>query len=245
MSGKPSVVRVNGTYLKMIEAGKGGPTLVFLHYWGGSSRTWSAVVADLAAYHRCVSLDFRGWGRSDKQAGAYELETLANDVIGVIGELGLGNYVIIGHSMGGKVAQIVAATAPNGLRRLILVAPAPPTSLGVPEEQRAGMLASYQSWEGAEKVVGILSALPLNDAQRQQVIEDMLCGYRAAKREWPERGIMADIADNARRIAVLVHVIVGDANRIEPEQALRSAFGDVVPNTGFTVLPGRGAPRSA
>lgn len=240
MSGKQSSVHVNGVDINVVEAGAGDPSFVFLHYWGGSSRTWGPVMDSLSRTHRCVAIDFRGWGQSDKTALDHGLETLAGDVAGVIGALGLKDFVIVGHSMGGKVAQLLAAQRPAGLKGLVLVAPAPPTALAVPEKQRQGMLQSYQSREGAEMVIGILSALPLSDAHREQIIEDILSGSADAKRAWPENGMIADISDAASRIAVPVRVIVGDADNIESESALRAAFGKVIPSADFVILPGVG-----
>lgn len=240
MSGEQSVLHVNGVDVNVVDVGEGGPALVFLHFWGGSSRTWGPVIENLSRVARCIAIDFRGWGRSNKDATDHELETLADDVIGVVDALRLEEFTIVGHSMGGKVAQLVAARRPEGLKQLILIAPAPPTSLGVPKEQRQGMLASYQAREGAEQVVGILAARPLSQAHREQVVEDILSGSPDAKRAWPEKGMTQDISAEASRITVPVHVIVGGADNIETEASLRAAFGKVVPGTEFTVLPGVG-----
>jgi len=202
MSGEQSVLHVNGVDVNVVDVGEGGPALVFLHFWGGSSRTWGPVIENLSRVARCIAIDFRGWGRSNKDATDHELETLADDVIGVVDALRLEEFTIVGHSMGGKVAQLVAARRPEGLKQLILIAPAPPTSLGVPKEQRQGMLASYQAREGAEQVVGILAARPLSQAHREQVVEDILSGSPDAKRAWPEKGMTQDISAEASRITV-------------------------------------------
>ncbi len=239
MSGERSI-SVDGIQIHIVDLGSKKPTLIFLHYWGGSSRTWYPAIKDLSATNRCVAIDFRGWGRSSKIATNYDLHTLADDVVNVIEQLGLDDCIIIGHSMGGKVAQIVAARRPNGLKRLILVAPAPPTPLDVPEEQGRGMVASYGSREGIEAAIGILAALPLSAAHREQVIEDSLCGAPTAKRAWPERGMIEDVSDQASTIDVPVHVIVGSADGIESERSLRATLGKVIPNTEFIVLPGVG-----
>ena len=240
MSVKQNVLRVNDLDINVADSGAGAPALVFLHYWGGSSRTWTPVIERLSDTQRCVAIDFRGWGRSGKQAADYDLETLVRDVIGIVDTLGLDDFILIGHSMGGKVAQLVAAQRPAGLRRLILIAPAPPTGLDVPQEQRQGMTASYQAREGAEMVIGILSALPLSDAHCEQVIEDTLCGSPEAKRAWPETGMTKDISGQASKIDVPVRVIVGSADNIETEASLRAAFERVIPGTQFIVLPGVG-----
>ncbi|WP_338523758.1 alpha/beta hydrolase [Pseudomonas batumici] len=240
MSSNQSILRVNNVDINVVDVGQGSPTLVFLHYWGGSSRTWAPVITALSKTHRCVAIDFRGWGQSDKDAEVYDLETLADDVAQVIAKLGLTEYVIVGHSMGGKVAQLLASERPEGLKGLVLVAPAPPTALSVPQEQRQGMIAAYQVREGAEAVIGILATQPLSDAHREQVIEDTLCGAAGAKQAWPEVGMVQDITGQASKIAVPVHVIVGGADNIESEASLRQAFAGVIPQAGFVVLGGVG-----
>ena len=240
MSRKQLTVHVNNVDLNVVQSGGGSPALLFLHYWGGSSRTWSEVMQLLSADHRCVAIDFRGWGASDKSAADHGLETLADDVEGVVSQLGLDEFVIVGHSMGGKVAQLLGGKGLPGLRGLVLIAPAPPTPLPVPEEQRQGMLASYQAREGAKAVVGLLSARRLTDEQREQVVEDTLGGGAEAKRAWPEKGMTADISGEAARISVPVRVVVGSADTVESERSLRAAFAGVVPAAEFVVLPGVG-----
>jgi pimeloyl-ACP methyl ester carboxylesterase len=240
MSPKQTILHVNDVDLNVVDIGGGAPALVFLHYWGGSSRTWIPVIEHLSSAHRCVAIDFRGWGQSSKESDDYSLETLASDVIDVVGKLGLKEFFLLGHSMGGKVAQLVASRHPHGLRGLILFAPAPPTPLDVPEEDRKGYVGLYQSREGAMTVIRNLTPHPLPDAFREQIIEDTLRGSLGAKQAWPLHGMMADISSEASRIAVPVHIIAGGDDSIEPEATLRAAFGKVLRNVNFIVIPGVG-----
>ena len=233
-------LRVNDVDLHVTEVGSGAPTLVFLHYWGGSSRTWMPVMERLASAYRCLAIDFRGWGQSGKEARDYGLQTLASDVIAVIGQLRLENFFVLGHSMGGKVAQLVAAGNPVGLQGLILFGPAPPAPMTVPEEQRKGYVGLYDSREGAERVIGNLTPHPLPDAFREQIIEDSMRASPGAKRAWPMEGMIADIRDEAARITVPVHVIAGGDDSVEPEASLRAEFGKALRKVDFTVLPGVG-----
>jgi pimeloyl-ACP methyl ester carboxylesterase len=83
------------------------------------------------------------WGKSHHHANDYSLSAQAGDVEGVIEELNQMDFVLVGHSMGGKIAQILAARQPVGLRAVVLVAPAPPTPLHVPDAQNQSMLNSY------------------------------------------------------------------------------------------------------
>lgn len=59
------------------------PALVFLHYWGGSTRTCGQVVIRLPG-RSTLSIDFRGWGRSSDLPGPYTLDQFASDILDVI-----------------------------------------------------------------------------------------------------------------------------------------------------------------
>lgn len=240
MANRGTLLHVNDVDLNVVAVGRGAPALVFLHYWGGSSRTWAPVIAHLASTNHCVAIDFRGWGESSKGASDYGLTTLASDVIAVIEKLGLVEYFILGHSMGGKVAQLVAARHPAGLRGLILYAPAPPTPMNVPEDQRRGYVSLYESRQGVEIVIRNLTPHTLPDSLREQIIEDTLRGSPGARRAWPLEGMIADISEEARKITVPVHIIAGGDDSVEPESSLRAVFGEVLRNVDFVVLRGVG-----
>lgn len=101
------------------------PRLVFLHYWGSSHRTYDQVIDRLASGCAVVSFDHRGWGESRHLPGPYGISDLADDVLRIVEELDIDRYVPVGHSMGGKTAQLVASQRPNGLAALALIAPSP------------------------------------------------------------------------------------------------------------------------
>src|SRR5271156_2313208 len=143
MSARSHKIGVGQVEIFAEDTGQGSPALVFLHYWGGSRRTWSGVIEQLSGRFRCIAVDLRGWGKSDHSSDDYNLYSQADDVEGVIEELNLMEYVFVGHSMGGKIAQILAGRRLDGLQAVVLVAPAPPTPLHVPDAQKLSMLTSY------------------------------------------------------------------------------------------------------
>ncbi len=96
-------VASNGLAIHVEEQGEGDLSLVFLHYWGGSSRTWKHVTAGLAPDFHTIAIDHRGWGESDAPASGYALADLAADAEGVVKALDLKRYILVGQSMGGKV----------------------------------------------------------------------------------------------------------------------------------------------
>ena len=233
-------IRVDDLDLYVEDHGGGAPALVFIHYWGGSSRTWSEVMASLAYRFRCIAVDLRGWGKSDRHAQDYSLFTQASDVEHVIAALDVDNFVLVGHSMGGKIAQILAARRPRGLRGLVLVAPAPPTPILAPEEQKRRMLESYATAEGVQDALQVVAHRPLNEEQRRQVTEDTLGGAEGAKIAWVSQGMALDISEQAAAISAPVCVIVGSADQVESEAVLRRTLLPLMPHARFEILEGVG-----
>ena len=81
-------IQTQGAVIRISESGSGEPACVFLHYWGGSGRTWNDVIDRIDGRARCVALDQRGWGDSIATDGRYDLAALADDVQGVVAALG-------------------------------------------------------------------------------------------------------------------------------------------------------------
>jgi pimeloyl-ACP methyl ester carboxylesterase len=152
--------------------GTAEPALVFLHYWGGASRTWRKVTAELEGQFKTVAYDARGWGKSDKASAGYKMADLADEALSLVKALGIKQYVMVGHSMGGKVAQLAASRRPEGLLGLVLVAPAQPTPRRNPEEMREGQLHAYDNRENVLKTIGSgrLTARPPSPEILEQIV---------------------------------------------------------------------------
>jgi pimeloyl-ACP methyl ester carboxylesterase len=84
----------------VFETGSAEPDLLFLHYWGGSARTWKDAISRLSSDFRCIAYYQRGWGLSDAPAQGYSITE------GIASALHLRRYVLVGHSMGGKVGAV-------------------------------------------------------------------------------------------------------------------------------------------
>lgn len=226
--------------LTYADTGEGEAMLIFLHYWGGSARTWAPVIARLEPRARCIALNLRGWGGSSALDGRYGLDAMVDDVIMLISALKPKTFVIVGHSMGGKLAQMVAKRDPAGLRGIVLVAPAPPTPMAVPAPQRSAMLDSYQTREGVLQALGALTASPLPEALCEQVIADTLAGHPDAKRAWTEAGMLEDVSAGLDKVSIPVQVVVGDQDQVERHDNLRASLTPALPQTRFSILTGVG-----
>lgn len=102
------------------------PTVVFVHGLGGSATNWTDLAAGLSARVRGLALDLPGFGRSDPPAGGdYSVAAHADAVLCFLA--GRGESVhLVGNSLGGAVALLVAARRPELVRTLTLVSPAVP-----------------------------------------------------------------------------------------------------------------------
>lgn len=105
------------------DIGHGAP-VVILHGLFGSKRNWGAIAKQLSAHHRVLTLDLRNHGESPWVDGM-DYRDMAQDVAQFIERLGLGPCTMIGHSMGGKTAMMLALTRPELIRRLVVVDIAP------------------------------------------------------------------------------------------------------------------------
>ena len=228
----------NGVELHVEQRGAGAPAMIFLHYWGGSSRTWRHVVDRVAPEFRTVTVDQRGWDRSGAPATGYTLADLADDAQAVVAALDLERYILVGHSMGGKVSQLIASRRPRGLVGVVLVAPAPPGPLDLPLAVREGMLHAYDTRDSIVATVEqVLAPDGLDPDDLEAVIADGLAGAPAARAAWPLSTSQEDIAPALARIHVPVIVISGDHDRVDPPEALQRELLPRLGQVELHVLP--------
>ena len=95
-------------------SGAGHPALVMMHFLGGSAREWDEVSAILCPRFQCIAVDLPGFGAAAEIPG-YSVEHMADAVADLLGHLRLERYILIGHSMSGKVAA-VPRPPPSGSR---------------------------------------------------------------------------------------------------------------------------------
>lgn len=217
------------------------PTLVFLHFWGGTSRTWDAVVGELEG-HDIITIDARGWGASRDLAGPYDLEQLARDTLAVVSDAGVNDFVLVGHSSGGKVAQLAAAAHPSGLRGVVLVGSAPPRPLpSVTPEFQDQLVHAYDSEDSAAGVIStVLTTVELSPATLATAVSDARASDEAARVEWPLRGITQDITGQAKRVEVPVLVVVGADDQVESPADTKEFLLPYLATSRLMVLPAVG-----
>lgn len=138
-----------------------GPPLIVLHGLFGSARNWTTVAKQLARTHRVYALDLRNHG-SSPWSDSMSYRDLADDVQHFIARLGAGPVAVLGHSMGGKTAMMLALEHPLWVKRLIVVDIAPVAYEG-------GELKFYISAMQSVRLEGLARRSEADEQLRDQV----------------------------------------------------------------------------
>ena len=134
-------LQLNGITLYYEVHGTGMP-LVLIAGLASDSQSWGPVIPDLARQFQVILFDNRGSGRTAPQDLPLSLSQIAHDVLELLNRLAVPAAHILGHSMGGYIAQLLTLKHPERIRRLILAGTSPQSS------HRNGQL--MQDWRNAD-----------------------------------------------------------------------------------------------
>ena len=250
------LVDLGDVSLHVLDAGEGGRPVMLVHGFTATADEVAGIVEPLAgAGWHAVAPDLRGHGRSDRptEAGAYSLEIMAADVLRLADWLGWDRFALLGHSMGGGIAQLIALDHPDRLTGLVLAStfhgPVPGITmdliqLGQWVVQAAGMegLADAQAARQAESPESVAA---------HERLEQAIPGYAEQSRArlvstspdmWMAMApLFVDQEDRLERLTKLevpTAVIVGELDGTMFDDCRRLA--EAIPGAHLTVLPGAG-----
>jgi pimeloyl-ACP methyl ester carboxylesterase len=149
-------IQANGAAFHVARTGK-GPPLLLLHGWPEFWLTWEPVMTRLADRHTLIAPDLRGFGDSDKPAGAFGPGDHASDMLSLLDALGIEKAGVVGHDVGGAAMQPMARQAPEGLAGLFFfnfVYPAIGARMGAPDRLNEIWYQSFHQMEFAPALVG-------------------------------------------------------------------------------------------
>ncbi|HEX5910983.1 MAG TPA: alpha/beta hydrolase [Thermoleophilaceae bacterium] len=108
--------------LHVLEAGEPGkPPVLLLHGYPQHAWCWRHVIPLLAPHHRLIAPDLRGFGWSDCPEGGYDPVTFAADAVALLDALEIEQADVVGHDWGGSTAFALALTAPERVRRMVIL----------------------------------------------------------------------------------------------------------------------------
>lgn len=113
-------VRANGIRQNFIDAGNGAP-VVLLHGFPETNYAWRHQIPVLAANHRVIAPDLRGYGETEKPATGYDKRSMAQDIVALLDTLGIDKVALVGHDRGARVATRLAKDHPQRVDRLMVM----------------------------------------------------------------------------------------------------------------------------
>jgi len=135
---EPEKIVVGGRTLRYLRRGQGSDVVILVHGFGGDLNNWLFNHEALAAGRTVYALDLPGHGESSKDVGAGTLHELAQAVAAFMDAAGVSAAHLVGHSLGGAVALALAASEPQRVRSLALLA-----SAGLGAEIDAGYIEGF------------------------------------------------------------------------------------------------------
>ncbi len=232
----------NGAVSLALETRGHGPSaLVFAHGWISGRRMWYDVVERLdPARFTSYLLDFRGAGLSDRPPRAdHEFTDYANDLRAAIAATGR-RVTVVGHSMGGKVAQFVALAPPDAVERLVLIAPGSPNAIAIEEKHRALATAAYGSREKIERFQRGAMAKTVAPETMARLVDDALVAQRETWEGWYESGRAIDFSAEMEAIALPTFILAGERDPLASPARVKRDVADRIRGSAFLTLKGVG-----
>ena len=227
-------------HLKKWESGSSGVKIIFLHGFPLDHTIWQPVLPFLQGSAHCILPDLRGHGESPVSEGVSTMLEMADDVAGLMDDLGMERAVLVGHSMGGYISFAFAKAFPERLQGLALVATHP---LADDEHKRLNRLQTADTIEqtGVETLAASMPASLTSDpkirAQLQNIIRKISpAGAAAALRGMAEREESLSLLD---KIQVPAVVIAGERDSIVP-LSLAAEMASRLPKGKLVAIPNGG-----
>ncbi len=211
------------------------PPLLLLHSLGTSAEVWAPIVAALAPQFHVLRPDMRGHGATAATPGPYSIAQLAQDAIGLLDALGLGRVAVVGLSIGGLIAQQVAADAPGRVSALVLI----DTALTIPPANLWHERATLVRAKGMAAVVESVIARWVTPAASPHAAEPLRTLLLATAPESyaasAEAIAAADLSEQSRGIACPTLVLVGDGDQATPVSSAE-ALRDAIPGARLEII---------
>ncbi|MFB2557077.1 alpha/beta hydrolase [Herbiconiux liangxiaofengii] len=223
------------------------PTLVYLHALGSSRDAFIEVASRLTSTFDVLGLDLPGFG-DEAPRGAATVEEIVEFVVSRIAFASPSRWLLVGHSMGGKIASLVAARALSGeapvfgLAGVVLLAGSPVSPEPMEEERRQRMIGWAESGpvtgEDARTFISANTAGPLPPSADALVVRDLARTDASAWVAWLRRGSEEDWSASVEPLELPALIVSGSDDGDLGPQAQTALNGPLYPRARFEVIEG-------
>lgn len=237
------LMTANSVRLHYVDEGPSeAPALVFANSLGTDVRVWDALLDHLPAGFRTIRYDLRGHGLSDAPEGEYRMADLVGDAAGLMDRLDLRDAVFVGLSIGGVVAQGLAAARPDLVRALVLC-------------NTAARIGTAESWRERIEAVRSRGIAAIADALLERWFSpefraaqpDELVGWRHMLTRTPASGYMAccaalagaDLRASTASLTLPTLAVAGSVDGSTPPDLVRATAATIA-GARFEVIDGVG-----
>ena len=232
----------DGTHLRVRLVGEGEiknkTTSLLVHGWGVSGNLWDTVLKQWPKNAGLlVAPDLRGSGWSGKPHTGYTLEQHAQDMIELMNYLGLGKISLLGHSMGGAIAQLIACKIPDRVSKLILVSPVPASGIALPNDVSDFFRSGAGHYESFEKIARSSMAVPPSEVAYHAFLSDAASVTKEAYLEGFEAWKNASFAEQLQKITAETIVFGGEAEPYLPAAFLQDQVVSKIKGARFVSIP--------
>jgi len=218
----PQMLEAGGQRLRYLQLGSGGTPVVLLHGFGADLNTWMFNQPALAERQSTVALELPGHGGSSKEVGAGDPDALTAALEAALDALGIARMHLVGHSMGGAIAVLLAARRPDCIASLTLIAPA-----GFGAEINAGFIDGFvrasrrkDAAEVLQQLVhdpSLVSRTMVEDVLRYKRLDGVVQALETIAAAWFPAGRQArDVTNDVTALQAPVQVIWGREDRVIP-----------------------------
>lgn len=222
--------------------GEGPHKVIAVHGWLADRSAYAPVLADLdtGAFEFAV-VDLRGYGEARDAPGAFTTAEAAADVVALADHLGWARFSVVGHSMGGGVAQHVLADVPDRVRRIVGISPVPASGVTMPPEQRELFESAGHAADSRRAIIDFTTGGGRPAAWLRRMVDRSFARSDAkAFRAWLDSWADNDFQDRVTGSPVPALAVVGALDPALSADVMRRTWLPAFPRAELVELPGTG-----
>jgi pimeloyl-ACP methyl ester carboxylesterase len=222
--------------------GTGSSVVLALHGWHGGRWSFEPLLPalDLEKW-TWICPEYRGYGRSSHRRGQFTMAEAANDCIDILTSEGIDHCYVLGHSMGAKVAQLIALDGRIVVDGLLAVTPVPASGVPFDASTFEMFAESTRSIDGVKNILDNATAGRLGSVWLRKQAEitwensghEVLLGYF---KDWASD----DFSDRVKGLSVRALAVIGQLDQSISEPVMRFTYLDWLPNCALEIIEGAG-----